>query len=91
MYTRKMTPRSAILEDFATVTSSTHSGESRNNILSSLPPLITPEQASEFLGFHQNHVRALCRSGELPAVRIGSRWRIITARLVEMLEGDDES
>lgn len=48
---------------------------------------MTTTQAAEVLHNHPSHVRALCQAGELPAVRIGKRWFIPTAKLAEMLEG----
>ena len=48
---------------------------------------MTTTQAAEVLHNHPSHVRALCQAGELPAVRIGKRWFIPTAKMSAMLEG----
>ena len=48
---------------------------------------MTPRDVAEVLSCHASHVRALCQSGELPAVRIGERWFIPTAKLAAVLEG----
>ena len=39
---------------------------------------------------HPVHVREMCRNGELPAIKIGSRWRVPTAKLAAMLEGSGD-
>lgn len=51
--------------------------------------MLSPSNVSEVIGCHPSHVRALCQSGELPAVRIGDRWRIPAAKLAAMLEGEN--
>lgn len=48
---------------------------------------MTPRDVAEVLGQHPAHVRGLCQSGELPAVRIGERWHVVTHRFAEMLDG----
>lgn len=50
--------------------------------------LITTERLAAILGVHVNTARALCRSGEVPAVRIGNRWYVPRARLVAFVEGE---
>lgn len=42
---------------------------------------LTTKQASERLALHQESVRRLCRSGKIPAIRIGKRLRIPVAEL----------
>lgn len=39
--------------------------------------LLTPTDAAKRLGFSTAHVLKLCRAGELPAARVGNRWRVI--------------
>lgn len=39
--------------------------------------LITPKEAGQRLGFGVDHVLKMCRSGQIPAAKIGKRWRII--------------
>lgn len=51
--------------------------------------MTTAEVANE-LRSHPTHVRELCREGKLPAVRIGDRWRIPTAKFAAILEGFNE-
>lgn len=48
----------------------------------------TTAQAADELQMSKSHVRAMCESGELPAVRLGSRWRIPTAKLAAILDGE---
>ena len=47
---------------------------------------MTPTDAAAELHQHPTHVRKLCRQGYLPAVRIGSRWRIPTAKFAAILD-----
>ena len=49
--------------------------------------LMRTRDVSEVLGCHPSHVRALCQNGKLPAIQIGKRWFIVTARFAAMLEG----
>ena len=48
---------------------------------------MTTNDAAKVLHRHPSHVRQLCQRGELPAVRIGDRWTIPTARFAAVLEG----
>lgn len=38
--------------------------------------LITPQEAAKLLKLSVRQVQSLCAAGELPAVQVGSRWRI---------------
>lgn len=40
------------------------------------------EEAAHFLGAHKETIRRLAASGELPAVKIGRRWKFIEEDLV---------
>ena len=51
---------------------------------------MTPTEVANELRSHPTHVRELCREGKLPAVRIGDRWRIPTAKFAAILEGFHE-
>ena len=51
--------------------------------------VMNPSQVAEVLQQHPAHIRSLCASGELPAVRIGSRWRIPTAQFAAMFESGE--
>lgn len=51
---------------------------------------MTPTDAAKELHSHPTHVRELCREGKLPAVQIGNRWRIPTAKFAAILEGCNE-
>lgn len=48
--------------------------------------VMTPSDAAKELHSHPTHVRELCREGKLPAVQIGNRWRIPTAKFAAMLD-----
>ena len=50
--------------------------------------VMTPKDVAYELHQHPTHIRNLCNSGELPAVQIGKRWRILTAKFAAMLEVD---
>lgn len=56
------------------------------DLLEGFSPMGTPEEASEFLHIHINSIRAMCRSGELPAIKVGKHWRIPKVWLAEFIE-----
>ena len=39
--------------------------------------LISAREAARRLGFGTEHILDLCRRGEIPSAKVGSRWRII--------------
>jgi excisionase family DNA binding protein/PAS domain S-box-containing protein len=49
-----------------------------------LPLVMTTEQAADLLHLHVNTVKALCRSGTLPAAKIGHVWRIQRAEVLAL-------
>ena len=49
-------------------------------------PTMRTAQAAELFGCSPGHIRALCQRGELPAVRVGSRWIIPTINIAEFFE-----
>lgn len=51
---------------------------------------MTPNNAAEVLHQHPAHIRKLCESGLLPAVKIGDRWHINTERFAAVLDGFNE-
>lgn len=51
---------------------------------------MTPKDAANELHSHPTHIREMCRKGQLPAVQIGNRWRIPTAKLAAIIEGFHE-
>lgn len=50
-------------------------------------PAMRPSAVAEFLNCHPSHVRAMCKKGDLPAVRIGDRWFVPTAKLAALFDG----
>lgn len=60
--------------------------------VAALPPVITVRTAARVLGFHEDYLYRLANAGELPgAVRLGSRWRVVTSRFLQGygIEADD--
>lgn len=62
--------------------------EPRNRVVTvgdvlDLPPLIKPATAARILLVSEETVRNLIRSGEVPAVRVGTRWRVQTMGFLE--------
>ena len=51
------------------------------------PEVLTPEQAAEFLQVEEALVLHLAESGELPARKLGSEWRLSKASLMTWLSG----
>lgn len=47
---------------------------------------LTPREVGEILGVCAETVRAMCRAGTLPALKIGTRYRISRDRLRKWLE-----
>ena len=39
--------------------------------------LLSPREAAQRLDFGVDHILKLCRTGQLPAAKIGRRWRVI--------------
>lgn len=48
---------------------------------------MSPRDVAEVLRQHPAHVRAMCQRGDVPAVRVGERWHIPTAKLACLLDG----
>lgn len=48
--------------------------------------LLTPEGAGKMLSVHPETVRRMARAGEIPALKIGNRWRFDPAELREWLK-----
>lgn len=53
--------------------------------LASVPELLTVEQMCDLLKADEQTVRRWCRMGQLPAVHIGRRWYVPTAKLNELM------
>lgn len=56
--------------------------------LASLPAVLTVKEAAALLRVGRNQAYDMVRSGEIPAVRYGSSWRIPRAALVKTLGFD---
>ncbi|MGH8906199.1 MAG: helix-turn-helix domain-containing protein [Egibacteraceae bacterium] len=50
-----------------------------------LPPTLTVEQAAKLLGVERNAAYEAVASGELPALRIGRRWVVLTVPFLRLL------
>jgi excisionase family DNA binding protein len=63
--------------------------------LEDFEPLIDVPEAAEMLRIHPKTVQAMCRSGALPALRMGKYWRFRTSTLdrwvVERLSSENQS
>ncbi len=49
--------------------------------------LLTLKEAADLLGMHWKTVEVLARRGQIPATKIGKRWRFRTSLLDEWLSG----
>ena len=49
---------------------------------------MTPNDVARVLHQHPSHIRRLCETGQLPAVKIGERWHINTMKFAAMLDGE---
>ena len=45
-------------------------------MMDEIPAIMTVEQVAKYLSFHPLTVRRLARDGEIPALKIGSQWRV---------------
>lgn len=52
--------------------------------------LLSPKQTAELMDVSVPTVTAMCRSGKLPAVRIGKQWRIRRSDLLTFLGFDQQ-
>ncbi len=56
-------------------------------ILTSLPEVLTLEQAASTLQIGITTARGMCRERKLPAVKVGTQWRIPKAWLCQFMQG----
>ena len=52
--------------------------------------VMKPTDVAVVIHQHPAHVRRLCESGQIPAVKIGDRWHIHTEKFGRILDGCDE-
>ncbi|OUN01357.1 MAG: hypothetical protein BAA04_06995 [Firmicutes bacterium ZCTH02-B6] len=69
------------------MTTATNSTKMQPPRLDELPDVITAEQAAAVLQCTTNHVYALCRAGEIPAIKVGRLVRIHKRAFLAWLEG----
>ena len=58
-------------------------------IIRDLPPstmLYSPRELAALLNVHVETVRRMCRTGQLPAARIGGQWRITPRTVAALLQ-----
>ncbi|MBE3586536.1 MAG: helix-turn-helix domain-containing protein [Thermoanaerobacter sp.] len=55
--------------------------------LRGLPPVLEPKDVAKLLNIGLNRLYEHLQQGDIPARRIGRRWRISTKRLFEWLDG----
>jgi excisionase family DNA binding protein len=55
------------------------------------PLVLSVEEAAELLGLSRGSAYAAVRCGEIPAVRVGRRWLVPRARLLELLGQPQET
>lgn len=53
-----------------------------------LPALMTSGEFAELVGYGRTYVSRLCKSGAIPATKVGKEWRIPTKRALERLGVD---
>ena len=49
----------------------------------SMPLFLTVEQASDILQCHPRTITRMCERGDLPACRVGNRWKVNRDKLME--------
>ena len=55
-----------------------------DRILGRNPEFLTADQVAPLINLSAQTVRSLCRSGELPARKLGKEWRIHRDRIKEL-------
>lgn len=48
-------------------------------------------QIADILGFSPEHVRKLSEAGEIPAKKIGGRWRYLKSEILDYMKNHAES
>ena len=62
-------------------------GNAKDRTAHELEPLWTVEEVAEYLRLEPNTVRAMARRGELPAIKLGRRWRFHNSAIKGLLRG----
>lgn len=55
-------------------------------LLSGFPDLLRPCHIAEILGVSEHTARSLCRTGQLPAVKIGAFWYVSKGQFLNHME-----
>lgn len=50
-----------------------------------LPALMDTEEFGALVGYGRFYVSRMCKSGAIPAIKVGRQWRIPTRRALERL------
>ena len=50
-------------------------------------PVMSTAAVAKLMHSHPSHIRAMAQSGDLPAVRVGSRWKFPTAKIAALVDG----
>jgi excisionase family DNA binding protein len=66
-------------------TVSPQANDTTRGAFSELPVILTLEQAAEALQIGITTARGMCRTGQLPAFKVGQQWRIPSLWLEDML------
>lgn len=56
-----------------------------NRLIETAPDLLVSQDVADLLGATVATVHSMCKRGDLPAVKIGKRWYVPKAKLVEKL------
>ncbi|RSN60498.1 hypothetical protein DMH01_14395 [Amycolatopsis sp. WAC 04182] len=64
-----------------------------NNIETGIAPTawLSPREVGEIIGKSKWTVHSMCRNGTIGSRRVGNRWKISGAHLIELLTGSDQS
>ena len=69
----------------------TQAHDTTPGLLDDLPAILTLEQAAEVLQLGITTTRGMCRTGELPAFKLGQQWRIPRAWLENFIVGGGDA
>ncbi|NLO07405.1 MAG: helix-turn-helix domain-containing protein [candidate division WS1 bacterium] len=44
------------------------------------------EEVADLLGFHPEYVREMARTGRIPGVKVGRKWRFVREQVIDWLK-----
>lgn len=67
-----------------------HSISTAALLVASYGLMLSSDNAADVFGCSASHMRAMCASGEIPAIKVSQRWRIPAVKLAAIIDGETE-